>query len=114
MTAVLEAVGQLEEPLPPALLTKYRLPGRAEAVRAIHRPRSAEEAAGARRRLIFEELLTLQLGVNLMKSRGAGQTGARMGRVDLEPLWRSLPLPPPGPSAGPRARSRPTCGAPPP
>ena len=96
VTAVLEAVGQLEEPLPPALLTKYRLPGRAEAVRAIHRPRSAEEAAGARRRLIFEELLTLQLGVNLMKSRGAGQTGARMGRVDLEPLWRSLPFAPTG------------------
>ena len=96
VTAALEAVGQLEEPLPPALLTKYRLPGRAEAVRAIHRPRSAEEAAGARRRLIFEELLTLQLGVNLMKSRGAGQTGARMGRVDLEPLWRSLPFAPTG------------------
>ena len=48
---------------------KYRLPSKAEAVRAIHRPATEEEAFAARRRLIYEELLVLQLGIGRMKNR---------------------------------------------
>lgn len=32
----LEYVAQLDDPLPPELLTRYRMPPKAEAVRAIH------------------------------------------------------------------------------
>ena len=89
-------VDQLEDPLPPALLTKYRMPAKAEAVRAIHSPRDAADAAAARRRLIFEELYLLQLGIFLLRGHGRQATGAPMRPVDLESFWRSLPYAPTG------------------
>lgn len=89
-------VDQLEDPLPPALLTKYRMPAKAEAVRAIHSPRDAADAAAARRRLIFEELYLLQLGIFLLRGHGRQATGAPMRPMDLEPFWRSLPYAPTG------------------
>ena len=52
--------GQLD-PLPVHLRAKYRLMSRSRAVEAIHFPASMEEAAQARRRLAYEELLVLQL-----------------------------------------------------
>ena len=54
--AALDAADDLPDPLPAFLLTRYRMPSRAAAIRAIHAPKSAEDAAAARRRLIFEEL----------------------------------------------------------
>ena len=107
----------LGEPLPPALLQKYRLPGKAQAVREIHAPASAEAVQEARRRLIFEELLILQLGMGLLKSRGAAAAGAPMRRADPGPFWASLPFAPTGAQrraveeiladmAGPRSMNR--------
>ena len=86
----------LGEPLSPALLEKYRLPGKAQAVRDIHLPSSAQAAQEARRRLIFEELLVLQLGMGQMKNRGSAVTGAPMRRIDPAPFWASLPYAPTG------------------
>ncbi len=86
----------LGEPLPEEMLKKYRLPGKAEAVRSIHCPACAEAAAGARRRLIYEELLVLQLGIGLMKHRAAAATSAPMRRIDPAPFWESLPFAPTG------------------
>ena len=86
----------LPDPLPPAMLQKYRLLPKAEAVRAIHCPKTEEEAFAARRRLIYEELLILQLGIGRMKNRGAAATGAPMRPLDPEPFWASLPFSPTG------------------
>ena len=86
----------LPDPLSPEMLRKYRLLSKAEAVRAIHRPGSEEEAHAARRRLIYEELLVLQLGIGRMKNRGAAATGAPMQQADPEPFWQSLPFSPTG------------------
>ena len=86
----------LPDPLPPAMLQKYRLFPKAEAVRAIHCPKTEEEAFAARRRLIYEELLILQLGIGRMKNRGAAATGAPMRPLDPEPFWASLPFSPTG------------------
>ena len=86
----------LTEPLPADMLAKYRLMGKAEAVRAIHCPRSEEDAYQARRRLIYEELLVLQLGIARMKERSAASAGAPMHAVAPEPFWRSLPFAPTG------------------
>ena len=71
----------LPDPLPPEMLQKYRLLSKAEAIRAIHCPASEEEAFAARRRLIYEELLILQLGIGRMKNRGAARTGAPMQKM---------------------------------
>ena len=94
VASALEGADPLPEPLPPALLAKYKLPGKWEAVRAIHCPEAPEAAAAARRRLTFEELLTLQLGLILLRSRGAAKAGAPMRGVDLAPFWASLPFAP--------------------
>ena len=94
--AALSAADDLEDPLPPVLLTRYRMPSRAVAVRGVHAPHSEKEADAARRRLIFEELYILQLGIFLMRGHGREKTGAPMHPVDLEPFWRSLPYAPTG------------------
>ena len=86
----------LPDPLPPEMLKKYRLLPKADAVRAIHCPATEEEAFAARRRLIYEELLVLQLGIGRMKNHGAASTGAPMKKADASPFWESLPFSPTG------------------
>ena len=86
----------LPDPLPPEMLKKYRLLSKANAVRAIHCPATEEEAFAARRRLIYEELLVLQLGIGRMKNHGAASTGAPMKKADASPFWESLPFSPTG------------------
>jgi ATP-dependent DNA helicase RecG len=51
------------DPLPASLAVAEALPVRADALVALHRPRSPEEAEAGRRRLAFEELLVLQLAL---------------------------------------------------
>jgi ATP-dependent DNA helicase RecG len=71
-----EVVGQalthardLPDPLPAELKQREGLPLRADALWALHRPRSEREAEQGRRRLAFDELLALQLGL-LRRHRG--------------------------------------------
>jgi ATP-dependent DNA helicase RecG len=59
----LELVPNEPDPLPAALKQRERLPRRADALHAMHRPRTLEEAEEGRRRLAFDELLLLQLGL---------------------------------------------------
>ena len=86
----------LPDPLPSEMLKKYRLLSKADAVRAIHCPATEEEAFAARRRLIYEELLVLQLGSGRMKNHGAASTGAPMKKADASPFWESLSFSPTG------------------
>jgi ATP-dependent DNA helicase RecG len=51
----------LPDPLPADLKHREALPERADALWALHRPRSVEEAEQGRRRLAFDELLLLQI-----------------------------------------------------
>jgi ATP-dependent DNA helicase RecG len=51
------------DPLPAELKERERLPQRADALWALHRPRSLNEAEAGRRRLAFDELLVLQIGI---------------------------------------------------
>ena len=93
---LLPHVELLPDPLPPGMLKKYRLLPKADAVRAIHCPATEEEAFAARRRLIYEELLVLQLGIGRMKNHGAASTGAPMQKADASPFWDALPFSPTG------------------
>ncbi len=65
----------ISDPLPPAMLARRRYAGRAEAVIACHFPSDLEEAARARERLAFEELLLLQLA--LLRRRRAQDSRER-------------------------------------
>ena len=59
----LELARDVGEPLPAELRSSEQLPLRADAVVAVHRPRSPDEAEAARARLAFEELVVLRLGL---------------------------------------------------
>jgi ATP-dependent DNA helicase RecG len=51
------------DPLPAELRAREGLPLRVDALHALHRPRTREEAERGRKRLAFDELLVLQLGI---------------------------------------------------
>ncbi|MFF3439852.1 ATP-dependent DNA helicase RecG [Streptosporangium sp. NPDC002721] len=57
---VLDTMGELDDPLPAELRARHRLPGLAEALLAIHRPRDHADVARARKRLRFDEAFLLQ------------------------------------------------------
>lgn len=65
----LEALPDISDPLPTAIRAHYRLPGRSDALRAIHFPSGREPLMRARRRMIFEELMVIQTGLALVKRR---------------------------------------------
>jgi ATP-dependent DNA helicase RecG len=59
----LEYARDVVDPLPAELKAVAGLPGRADALVALHRPREEADGERGRRRLAFDELLTLQLGL---------------------------------------------------
>jgi ATP-dependent DNA helicase RecG len=67
--ALLPLARRLPDPLPGLLRAGERLPTRADALLAVHLPRSLEDAATARARLVLEELILLQLGLLRHKAR---------------------------------------------
>ena len=68
--------GNLEETLPEYLLEEYNLIDINRAIKNIHFPESFEEYNKARQRLVFEELLVLQLALlNLKNSYAVDETG---------------------------------------
>ena len=60
--AALPLARRMPDALPAELRARERLPLRADAIAAVHRPESLEDAEAARARLGLEELLLLQLG----------------------------------------------------
>ncbi len=65
-------------------------------MRRIHFPEDEAALEAARRRLVFEELLVLQLGMLTMKSRARGEAGARIPRAYTEEFFARLPFSPTG------------------
>ena len=82
------------ETLPPEIISKYKLMSADAAMRKIHFPKTREEYEQARRRLAFEELLTLKLGLSQLKNRGRTLSGAVMSDVDMTAFYNSLPFVP--------------------
>lgn len=78
-------LASIEDPLPEAYRRSRELPGAAWAWRAMHRPQDLDEAAAARRRLAFDELLLLQLGVMMKRAQLR-----RAGRAVMLPLTSAI------------------------
>lgn len=83
-----------------ATLDRHDLVALDDAVRWFHHPRDRESLAAARRRLVFDELATLQLGLQWRRAHLA----ARLAGVDNTPrpdrlaaaFWEALPFAPTG------------------
>lgn len=82
--------------LPDRLRQKYHLCAIGYALEKIHFPTSQDELEIARRRLIFEELLLLQLGMIRLRCRNREATGVRLEHDYTGEFLRSLPFSPTG------------------
>lgn len=70
----LDEIGEIPESLDSEIRQKYNLITLDRAIRQIHFPDTQTDAEDARKRLIFEELLTLQLGLLMLKSKKKSKT----------------------------------------
>ena len=84
----------LADPLPEQMRLDCRLCDLRTALENIHFPKNKEALEQARRRLIFEELLVLQLGLLRLKSRGRQQTALRLTTDATQEFFHSLPFAP--------------------
>ncbi|MEG0615449.1 MAG: ATP-dependent DNA helicase RecG, partial [Oscillospiraceae bacterium] len=80
------------ETLPQVFLEKYDIPTLAFAFQNIHFPKDNFALEMAKKRLAFEELFTLQLGMLLLKGRNTALCGCQMKNFDLAEFYDSLPF----------------------
>ena len=97
--AVLRAVRQAlsicdppKEILPEELRQRFGILDADRAYRAIHEPKSLEEAEQARKRMIFEELFLFSAGLSLMRQTRAGKKTQAYRDTELTDFYRSLPF----------------------
>lgn len=85
----LDSLPEIPETLDEAIKSKYDLISLDKAIRQIHFPNDDNEAEQARKRLIFEELLTLQLGLLKLKSNKKSETSNQI-KFDYTDEFKSL------------------------
>ena len=88
-------LGGIAETLPADVLARCRLPALTEAIRQAHYPDDLPSWEAARRRLAFDELLTLQLAVlarRRQQSQGVEGVAIQAGPRVLEGFIASLPF----------------------
>lgn len=79
--------------MPESILKEHDLMTLQEALPEIHFPSSMEKAAEARRRLAFDELLELQLGLTMYKKRSRSDSAKKMNEhTDISQFFEMLPF----------------------
>lgn len=87
---------KIEDFLPDFIRKKFELCNEEYAYRNIHFPESSHAAAISRRRLGFDELVTMQCALQLMKTDKEEITECPMNMTDISPFIESLPFEPTG------------------
>lgn len=95
-TALTECRDELVDPIPLWLREKYCLMNLPDSLWNIHFPKSPDYLEEARRRLIFEELLILQLELEKMRSQTQKNAGAIIERDFSNEYFSHLPFSPTG------------------
>lgn len=87
-------LSKIRDPVPYRIISRYRLPSLRDALRSIHFPANPRELESARRRIIFDEFLILQLALGLLKNRRRREKGiAFITKGELVKRFiRSLPF----------------------
>lgn len=93
-TALNACRDELQDPIPLWLREKYCLMGLADAIENIHFPKTPDYCDEARRRLIFEELLILQLGLQKMRLNSQKNAGAVLEKDYSSEFFAHLPFRP--------------------
>ena len=90
----LKKAEQIPESLPEYIMQEYGLCSLDFAIRQIHFPTKEENIQIARRRLIFEELLTLQLGLMMLKGARKVQNMQKIRTDYTDEFYSLLPFEP--------------------
>ena len=93
--AVLQALAVCDPPaeiLPEAVRAEYGILPAEEAYHAIHQPRDMEQAAQAKKRLIFEEFFVFSAGLSLMRASRAEKKCTPYHNFNMKPFYGSLPF----------------------
>ncbi len=85
---------QLEDPVPDFIRHRFKLCTEEYAYKNIHFPESGHAAEISRRRLGFDELLTLRCAMGMIKALSKEVTGCPMKYLSPEPFFSSLPFEP--------------------
>lgn len=81
------------ETLPDYIMQKYQLMPLMTAIENIHFPKSNADAENARKRLAFDELLKLQLGMLMLKNRQKKTTSFVMDKsITIDDFFQNLPF----------------------
>ncbi len=87
------ALEAVEESLPELVLNQHNLMGIKEALTQIHLPDNEDKLELARRRLIFEELFNLQIGLIYLKKEFGSESGIQMhDHSGVSDLLNALPF----------------------
>ncbi|MEE0061060.1 MAG: ATP-dependent DNA helicase RecG [Acutalibacteraceae bacterium] len=85
---------KIKEGIPVDIREKYDLITYDEAIRSVHFPKDMEALLKARKRLIFQELLVLSLGLYSMKNGRRSETAVKIEHSYLDEYKKLLPFTP--------------------
>ena len=88
----LDSCDKIEDPIPKDIRNAYCLLNLEGAIRNIHFPETEDMLSEARRRLIFEELFLLELGMMRLKTKNRRSTALSMQKDFTEEYFSLLPF----------------------
>jgi len=94
--AIQQFGNEIADPLPSAILQKYRLLTKIDAIKAIHFPRTYNDLKQARRRLVYEEFLLFQLKMQALRKLQREQSKGiahQFSNEKLSEFINELPFP---------------------
>ncbi|MBR5520397.1 MAG: ATP-dependent DNA helicase RecG [Oscillospiraceae bacterium] len=80
--------------MPDKILSGYNLPSLYTALKNIHFPKNDRQLAEAARRLAFDELFSLQLGLHLLNGRQRKKSTVKVKSVNIDDFLQELPYTP--------------------
>ncbi len=91
-TVLFEAAAEFYEILPQLILNKYNLCDRQAAIKNIHFPENSESFYAARHRLVFEEILLMQLSLFKIKGILKEKSVFLVENTETSPITELLPF----------------------
>lgn len=84
--------GEIYETLPKWILKEHNLCTLEYALKNYHFPQNMLAQKNAKRRLVFDELLILQLGMLMLRNSNTKKAGCVMSNTDIAKFYQSLPF----------------------
>ncbi len=92
VNTALEVCGEIDDPIPKEIRNAYCLLNLKGAIKNIHFPQNEDMLSEARRRLIFEELFLLELGLMRLKTKNRRSTAFSMTSDFTDEYFNMLPF----------------------